>query len=48
MTQPHSVLTASLIAAPITAIVWFEIAYLWFGVTAVDPSQTMKWFIAAA
>jgi|SRR5688500_2675397 len=48
MTQPHSVLTASLIAAPITAIVWFEIAYLWFGVTAVDPSQAMKWFIAAA
>ena len=48
MTQSRSVLTAGLIAVPIAGIVWFEAAYLWFGVTAVDPSHNMKWFIAAA
>lgn len=48
MTQPHSVLTAGMMAVPIAAILWFEAAYLWFGVAAVDPSPNMKWFIAAA
>ena len=48
MTQSHSVLTACILAVPIAAIVWFEVAYMWFGVTAVDPSKNMKWFIAAA
>jgi hypothetical protein len=48
MTQSHSVLTAAVLAVPIAAIAWFEAAYLWFGVTAFDPSQNIKWFIAAA
>lgn len=48
MAQSHSVLTAGILAVPIAAIVWFEAAYLWFGVMAADPPQTMKWFIAAA
>lgn len=44
----HAVLTGGILAVPIAAIVWFEAAYLWFGVTAADPSRNMKWFIAAA
>lgn len=38
----------AVLALPVAAVVWFEAAYLWFGVTAADPSQSMKWFIAAA
>ena len=48
MTQSHSMLTAAIMAIPIAALMWFEAAYLWFGWTAADPSQNMKWFIAAA
>ena len=42
------VVAGAILAVPVAAIVWFEVAYLWFGVTAADPSPHMKWFIAAA
>jgi hypothetical protein len=34
------ILTAAL-AVPIGAIIWFEILYLYFGITAKDPSRTI-------
>lgn len=48
MPQPHSPLAAALVGVPIAAIIWFEATYLWFGLSAADPPQTVKWFIAAA
>lgn len=46
MSQTHTSLTAAVLAVPIAAIVWFEAAYLWFGVTAVDPPPHIKLGIA--
>ena len=48
MTRSHTSLTAAIVAVPVAAIVWFEAAYLWFGVTAVDPPAPVKWAIAIA
>lgn len=39
--------TALLLAVPIAAIVWFEAAYLVFGLSGDDPSPGVKWMIAA-
>ena len=46
--MPHTSLTAAVIAVPIAAVLWFEAAYLWFGVRAVDPPADVKWGIAVA
>ncbi|HJU42243.1 MAG TPA: hypothetical protein VJ691_05490 [Vicinamibacterales bacterium] len=48
MTHRLTSLTAALIAVPIAAVMWFEAAYLYFGATAVDPPQQVKWMIAVA
>lgn len=42
------ILTAAVLAVPIAAVVWFEAAYLYVGVTAADPPLHLKWSIAAA
>lgn len=38
----------AVLAVPVAALVWFETAYLWFGITGADPSGPVKWMIAAA
>lgn len=41
-------LVAATLAAPIAAIGWFELVYLWFGITGEDPPSGANLVVAVA
>jgi len=41
-------LVAAALAAPIAAIGWFEVLYLWFGITGEDPPSGANLVVAVA
>lgn len=40
--SPLTYLTAALFAVPIGAVIWFELVYLWFGLTGRDPAPVIN------